>query len=310
MKVIYTVGISASGKTTWADQFVAEKSKIGEHWTVISRDDFRKNLLVEKTNGECRELVWSKWNWRWESEITEGVEKYISWLISYSQMDGFIIADTNLNVKRLNAHKSKMIRDYGVDPKDIEVKYFPITIEEAWARDAARKNGVGHSVIAKQMEQWNEMMKSIGAKSQYYSNPDLPSVVLCDIDGTLAHMNDKRKPFEWSKVGLDDIDNLVREIVVGLAGRVDVVLMSGRDEVCRPETEEWIKTHKIPYSALYMRSKNDMRKDVVVKEELFWKHVAPFYNVVGVIDDRPSVCRMWRNLGFKVMQVGNPYIEF
>jgi hypothetical protein len=308
MKVIYTVGISASGKTTWANQFVAEKSKIGEQWAIVSRDDFRKNLLVEKTNGECRELVWSKWNWKWESEITEGVEKYISWLVSYSQMDGFIIADTNLNVKRLNAHKSKMIWDYGIDPKDIEVKYFPITIEEAWARDAARKNGVGHSVIAKQMEQWNEMMKPFVAMFRHH--PNLPSVVLCDIDGTLAHMNGKRKPFEWSKVGLDDVDNLVREIVVGLAGRVDIVLMSGRDEVCRPETEEWINTHKIPYSELHMRSNNDMRKDVVVKEELFWKHVAPFFNVVGVIDDRPSVCRMWRNLGLKVMQVGNPYIEF
>jgi hypothetical protein len=308
MKVIYTVGISASGKTTWANQFVAEKSKIGEHWAIVSRDDFRKNLLVEKTNGECRELVWSKWNWKWESEITEGVEKYISWLVSYSQMDGFIIADTNLNVKRLNAHKTKMIWDYGIEPTDIEIKYFPITIEEAWARDAARKNGVGCSVIAKQMEQWNEMMKPFVAMPR--PNPNLPSVVLCDIDGTLAHMNDKRKPFEWSKVGLDDVDSFVREIVIGLSGRVDIVLMSGRDEVCRPETEEWINTHKIPYSALYMRSNNDMRKDVVVKEELFWKHVAPFYNVVGVIDDRPSVCRMWRNLGLKVMQVGNPYIEF
>lgn len=53
-----------------------------------------------------------------------------------------------------------------------------------------------------------------------------------------------------------------------------------------------------------------MRKDTIIKEELFWKPIADNYNVQFVLDDRLSVCRMWRDLGIKVLQVGNPHIEF
>ena len=34
------------------------------------------------------------------------------------------------------------------------------------------------------------------------------------------------------------------------------------------------------------------------------------YNVEFVVDDRPSVCRQWHDMGLKVLRVGNPYIEF
>ncbi len=53
-----------------------------------------------------------------------------------------------------------------------------------------------------------------------------------------------------------------------------------------------------------------MRKDTIVKEEIFWRDIADNYNVQFVIDDRPSVARMWRELGLKVFQVGDPHIEF
>ena len=59
-----------------------------------------------------------------------------------------------------------------------------------------------------------------------------------------------------------------------------------------------------------MRPNQDQRSDVVVKEELFNSHVRGKYNPWLVIDDRPSVCRMWRSLGLKVLQVGDPHVEF
>ena len=68
--------------------------------------------------------------------------------------------------------------------------------------------------------------------------------------------------------------------------------------------------HGIGASALFMRAPGDMRKDTIVKEEIFWRDIADNFNVQFVVDDRPSVCRMWRELGLKVLQVGNPHIEF
>jgi hypothetical protein len=60
-----------------------------------------------------------------------------------------------------------------------------------------------------------------------------------------------------------------------------------------------------------MRKAGDGRKDTIVKKEMFLELVHPNYNVEFIVDDRPSVCRMWREeIGLKVLQVGDPHIEF
>jgi hypothetical protein len=68
-------------------------------------------------------------------------------------------------------------------------------------------------------------------------------------------------------------------------------------------------TYAVSYNYLVMREQGDSRKDTIVKKEMFDKYIKGKYNVLYVVDDRPCVCRMW-SLGLKVMQVGNPYIEF
>jgi uncharacterized surface anchored protein len=50
--------------------------------------------------------------------------------------------------------------------------------------------------------------------------------------------------------------------------------------------------------------------DDIVKAEILEHEILPKYGVKMVIDDRPRVCHMWRSLGIKVIQVGNPYIFF
>ena len=61
---------------------------------------------------------------------------------------------------------------------------------------------------------------------------------------------------------------------------------------------------------LIMRAAGDMRKDSIVKAELFFEHIEPNYNVMMVIDDRPQVIRMWTDIGLDVINVGNYYEEF
>ena len=60
----------------------------------------------------------------------------------------------------------------------------------------------------------------------------------------------------------------------------------------------------------YMRPEGDMRKDCVVKEELFWRNVAPSYNVVAVFDDRPQMIKCRHQLGLKTIAVADPYFDF
>jgi hypothetical protein len=95
-----------------------------------------------------------------------------------------------------------------------------------------------------------------------------------------------------------------------LAQTHKIVVLSGRSAVCRRQTLAWLDQHCIPYSELFMRSVDDQRADDVMKRELYDNHIRGKYNVLGVIDDRPRVCRMWRKWGLTVFQVGNPDYEF
>jgi hypothetical protein len=46
-----------------------------------------------------------------------------------------------------------------------------------------------------------------------------------------------------------------------------------------------------------------MRKDSVVKQELFDEHIRDIYDVVAVYDDRQQVVDMWRAMGIDCFQV-------
>jgi hypothetical protein len=52
-----------------------------------------------------------------------------------------------------------------------------------------------------------------------------------------------------------------------------------------------------------MHAAADMRKDSVVKQELFERFVRDKYNISFILDDRQQVVDMWRGLGLTVFQV-------
>jgi hypothetical protein len=82
-----------------------------------------------------------------------------------------------------------------------------------------------------------------------------------------------------------------------------VILLSGRDESCREETDKWLDRWGIFYDQLIMRTANDNRKDSIIKEELFNEHIKNKYNIHAVFDDRDQVVAVWRKLGLKCFQV-------
>jgi len=95
-----------------------------------------------------------------------------------------------------------------------------------------------------------------------------------------------------------------------------IVLVSGREEKYRWSTEKQIKKFLPDYNnccgckvscyyALFMRQTGDYRGDEVIKKEIYEKHIKDNYDVLFCIDDRPKICRMWRELGLFCFQVND-----
>lgn len=294
MKAIVTIGISASGKTTFAEQLCHEDAS----WVNVNRDDARYAISLDFKNFGWQKYKFSKEN---ENKVTEMCDS----LIEHAAENGVnvIISDTNLNPK----FRNKLLAKLGNLGYEVEIKEFPITLEEAWKRDQFRgKLSVGRDVIYKQWQQWLDYKGE-----RYRPDPRNPKAIICDIDGTAAHMVD-RGPFEWHRVGEDKPDEIVRMMVNAFKAQgYTIIFVSGRDSVCYQQTHDWLQRHGFAYDALLMRKEGDMRKDAIVKREIFYRDIAPFFNVEAVIDDRKQVLLEWFDIGIpKVISVGNPYIDF
>jgi predicted kinase len=275
-----TKGLPASGKTTWAKGKVAEAGKGGK-LTRVNRDDLREMLFSSQ---------FSKAN---EKAVTEARDT----LIIQALRKGWsvIVDETGLN-PRVEDMMRALASAYSVEVVIKDFTYVPLA--ECLERNAKRANSVPESVIRRMYERYLKPEAPTYDKS-------LPWALIVDIDGTLAHMNG-RSPYDWARVGEDELDHDVADFV-GVYGQVKkVIVMSGRDGSCRSETERWLDFHGIPFDGLYMRPEGDQRKDSVVKRELFEQHILGKYYPALVLDDRNQVVDMWRNeLGLKVWQVAD-----
>ena len=287
MKAIFTVGVSASGKTTWAEQ---QKGFIN-----INRDDIR----FETFCGGVRSWSLYKFSKANEAKVSEIQHARLTSAIAHNK--DIIISDTNLNPKNYRG----MVNLLEWHNYEIEFKFFPISYEEALKRDSSRAIPVGQQVIARQFEQFNKLYGD-----KVVNDPSLPKCIIVDVDGTVAEMNG-RSPFEWDKVGNDLPKKDVIEVVKAIADTgVKVIIFSGRDGCCFDKTTQWLADNDVNYNLFAMREEGDMRKDSIIKRELFDKHVAGKYYVQGVFDDRPQVVRMWREMGLTVFALGNQHVEF
>lgn len=285
------IGIPGSGKSTWSSDFVQKNSG----WIRVGRDDFR---FMFKNQGFCENKV--------EGFITDVVNKTI--LDALARGFNVIIDNTNLKESYINDFIKLVI-----NIAKVEFMIFDISLDKAIERDKNRERTVGEEVINRMYKSYKILVDSFDTSTRpktikKYINPKLDpnkeNVILCDIDGTLAHMNGKRGPFDWNKVDRDDLDEIVAERLRkhNKLGE-KVILVSGRDESSRKLTEEWLSFYEIPYHSLLMRPKDDWRKDTLIKKEIYENHIKPNYNTLFVYDDRDSVCAMWRSIGVKVFQV-------
>lgn len=89
-----------------------------------------------------------------------------------------------------------------------------------------------------------------------------------------------------------------------------VILVSGRDESCRKETMEWLDMYGVEYNMLFMRPKDDYRKDTIVKREIYQNEIEGKFNVLAVYDDRLQVLDMWYEQGIFTFNVNQGQFSF
>ena len=285
--VVILRGVSGSGKTTFAKRMPRVR---------ISRDDLRRLLFSIEGKAVLtseQEKKVTKFQREWiERELLEG--------------NDVVVDDTNLNESLLKL-LCRFINDIGFDFIIVDTK---VSLEEAKERNARREphDRVPEHVIDRQFKRawWGNVESQAYVYKPYTPDPSLPVAYSFDLDGTLAHTNGKRSPYDASKYHVDDVDEAIAYVGVALrvAARADeLIILTGRDAKYRAECEAWLNKHGIAYDRLIMRPAGDTRNDAVVKSDLWDEHIDGKFNVLMHFDDRRRVVNGLRRKGIKVAQV-------
>lgn len=287
-KLLILQGLPASGKTTRAKEILAQCG----NGVRINRDLLRTMLHFD---------VWSG--------PKEGVTRHAARLLARSLLtEGkvglIVIDDTNLHPGILASWKQLA--------HDTESQYAVVrmdtSLETCLLRDAKREKAVGRHVI-------------VGMALQYQLYPPpKKGFVLCDLDGTLADLTHRRhyvqqEPKDWAgffaAMGEDTLRaDVARQVRDYWEEGYEILYVSGRPDTYRAMTETWLQQQGMPYyTTLFMRRGTDKRPDSLVKEEILRTYFPEPSWIHAVIDDRPSVIRMWQQCGLHVIDVGTG-IEF
>lgn len=295
-KIIILKGLPASGKSTYAKTLIAKGN-----WVRLNKDDARLQYF----------------NSNWSPEREKFIIKLRNSAL-YSALDSgynVVVDDTNFSPEH-EIEIKKIAQKF--NNVYVEVKLIDTPLDICLERNRARTNPVPDKFI---LDTYNKYFKSTASsktvtkensKVEYTPPKNKPNCIIVDIDGTLAHMTTRKGyPYAWHRVKEDSVDQTVADIVRKYAQRnvndedyTRIIIVSGRDEVCKNETKEWLNDNNIPFDFLFMRPAGDNRKDTIIKKEIFDLYIKNQYRVLFILDDRNSVVKMWREeVGVKVLQV-------
>ena len=280
-KLLMLKGLPASGKSTYAKELESQG------WARANKDDIRKEFFPDYTFKNEKEVVYME-----DAEI----------IAELREGNNVVVDDTNFAPKH-QARLEKIAKEEGAE---FEVLFIDTPFEECIKRNKKRPNSVPLEVI---MNMYRQYIAPYREKAIEY-NDSLEEAIVVDVDGTLAHICD-RNPYDASLAMGDSLDDAVSNIVNMAYGHgYKVIVLTGRHSGHLQVTTEWLEAKGVNYDQIFCRDEGDDRADYIVKKELFDQNIRDKYNVKYVIDDRPSVCRMWRSIGLKTLQVGDPHHEF
>lgn len=140
-------------------------------------------------------------------------------------------------------------------------------------------------------------------------------VVIVDYDGTISdgthrlnllptanqHLTETWLEFNQAAKYDEPIDNTIA-VVNALydAGKI-IIVLTGRADHVRDDSEEWLRYHGVKHHHLVMRRATDNRKDTIIKEEFL--RILGIGRILCAFDDSPSVIAHFRSLGLTVYAV-------
>ena len=269
-------GLPASGKTTYARELV------DKGWLRVNKDDLRAMLDNGKFSKNNEGFVLSLRDEIIIRGLTNG--------------RNVVVDDTNLDPKheiQLQSIAEEFLADF-------EVRFFNTDIMTCIERNKNRENPVPEKVIYDMYSKY--LMPKSTEPVPYDDTKD--ECIIVDVDGTLSHINNGRNPYDASSASSDELDDAVASIVaMSYQNGYTVIILTGREAKNREVTKNWLEENGVPFDELYTRADGDYRKDAIVKQELYEKHIKNRFNVKFILDDRNQVCDMWRSIGLKCLQV-------
>ena len=275
-KVLILQGLPASGKSHFAREILLKEPG---RWVRTNKD-----LLREM----CHASYWTKSNEKFIIQIRD--ETILRALEAGKHV---IVDDTNFG------HNIEHIKQLVKGKAQVEVNnsFLKVPVEDCIKRDLLRPRSVGKDVI---MKMYNDHLCPSEKIIEY--NPNLSDAIIVDMDGTLAII-DHRNPYDVSCCDLDLPNKPVLETVLKWQSNTTIIIVSGRTDNGKEKTQIWLKKYGVNYQHLYMRKTGDMRKDAIIKQEIYNDFIRDKYNILFILDDRQQVVDMWRSLGLTVFQV-------
>lgn len=303
-EMIITVGLPASGKTTYTMEMIKDYGGVN-----VNRDDIRVMVCGGWTGKEEDEKLVTQIQ---QAAIVSGLKK----------QQKVIVSDTNLN-RGIVKNLIKIAQNWGAS---VEFWYFDTPVEECIRRDKIREElgqrSVGEKVIRDLHKRYgnpnyDDLIVNGVERIKYVPDTTKPNAIIVDLDGTVALHN--RSPYDYDMLYTDEPYEAVVRCVKNEYGEggnyTHILFTSGRPDSHYVETVDWLNEHIGLYPPvpgrrngmervqLFMRKAEDKRMDAIVKYEIFDEKIRDNYNVLYAFDDRDQVVDLWRSIDIPTFQV-------
>lgn len=140
------------------------------------------------------------------------------------------------------------------------------------------------------------------------------SWIIIDLDGTLCDINHRvhlAQAKQWDEFNSlcteDKVVPAIQELIWGMEGSHNkTLIVTGRDEKFRLQTEQWLVENDVAPDTLLMRPTGTFASDHELKllmiERFFGSKEAVLANVHFAVDDREGVVQAMRDYGLVVLQ--------
>lgn len=140
----------------------------------------------------------------------------------------------------------------------------------------------------------------------------MKNIIIFDLDGTLADIKHRvhyvlrpNKDKDWDsfhKACVNDMPIVpIMELLDSFqAMGYEIIIFSGRSDIVKKETLEWLEHWGVMFNRLKMRKHGDFTPDDELKKR--WLKDMNKDDILFVVDDRDRVVKMWRDEGLTCLQ--------